>query len=120
MTASRQGLPAYVVAVTVVILVTLGVAFLVLLNIIAPILSIPVFLVPISVYMTFVGFKEPKGGDITPNYAYLLAWASVLLAVGSTWLVFIVSQNTVMAIMDILIIALVYVYIGWAKSRKTS
>ncbi len=119
MSVSRQGIPAYIVAVTVVILVTLGVAFLVLLNIIAPILSIPVSLVPISVYMTFVGFKEPKGGDITPNYAYLLAWAGVLLAVGSAWLVFIVSQNIVVAIMDILIVALVYVYLNWAKSRKT-
>lgn len=101
---------------SVVILAVIAVSALLELHAIPLALSVPFFLVPVSVYTTIVGLRYRQTHHITQDYSYYFVWAAVMLAVGISWIVIYEKAGPVVGIISVLSIALGFVYLNKIKS----
>lgn len=102
--------------VSVVILVIISVSALLQLHAIPLVLSVPLFLVPVSIYTTIIGLKYKQAPHVTQDYSYYLTWAAIMLAIGTSWIVFYEKMGLVIGAIAVLSIALGYVYLNKIKS----
>jgi hypothetical protein len=105
-----------VISVTVIILVLISLGILIEVNVIPAIISLPLFLVLISIYTTIVGLRAKKVR--TPSHTYSLVWSGIMLSVGIAWLLLYRGLDIIMALISVLVIILVYVYLNHFKSRS--
>ena len=105
-----------ITTVTVIILVIIAVAALLQLHVIPFVLSIPLFLIPVSIYTTVIGLKNKRISHITQDYGYYLTWAGIMLAVGIGWIVLYENMGIVIGVIVVLSITLGYVYLNKIKS----
>jgi hypothetical protein len=105
-----------VITVTVIILILISLGMLMEVKVIPPTISLPLFLVLISIYMTILGLKSKLGR--TPSHTYNLVWAGIMLSIGIAWLLLYQGADIIMALISVLIIVLVYVYLNHFKSRS--
>ena len=101
---------------TVVILAIIAVAALLQSHVIPIILSIPLFLIPLSIYTTTIGLNKKKELHITQDYSYYFTWAGIMLAIGIGWIVIYENMGIVIGVISMLSIALGFVYLNKIKS----
>ncbi len=101
---------------TVVILAIIAVAALFQLHVIPLVLSIPLFLIPVSIYTTVIGLNKKKEFHITQDYSYYFTWAGIMLAIGIGLVVIYENMGIVIGVISVLSIALGYVYLNKIKS----
>ncbi len=94
----------------------IAVAALLQLHLVPLILTIPLFLIPVSVYTTVIGFKNVKERNMTQDYSYYFTWASIMMIVGIVWIVIDEKLGVIIGIISTLAVALCYVYLNRAKS----
>ena len=107
-----------IITASVVILAVIAVSALLELHAIPLALSVPLFLVPVSVYTTIVGFRYRQAPHITQDYSYHFVWAAVMLAVGVLWIALYEKVGIVIGVISVLSIALGYVYLNKIKSAR--
>ena len=107
-----------IITASVVILAVIAVSALLELHAIPLALSVPLFLVPVSVYTTIVGFRYRQAPHITQDYSYHFVWAAVMLAVGVLWIALYEKMGIVIGVIAVLSIVLGYVYLNKIKSSK--
>jgi len=107
-----------IITASVVILAVIAVSALLELHAIPLALSVPLFLVPVSVYTTIVGFRYRQAPHITQDYSYHFVWAAVMLAVGVLWIALYEKLGMVIGVIAVLSIALGYVYLNKIKSTR--
>jgi len=107
-----------IITASVVILAVIAVSVLFELHAIPLALSVPLFLVPVSVYTTIVGFRYRQAPHITQDYSYHFVWAAVMLAVGVLWIALYEKLGMVIGVIAVLSIALGYVYLNKIKSTR--
>ena len=107
-----------IITASVVILAVIAVSALLELHAIPLALSVPLFLVPVSVYTTIVGFRYRQAPHITQDYSYHFVWAAVMLAVGVLWIALYEKMGIVIGVIAVLSIALGYVYLNKIKSTR--
>ncbi|MGI0086477.1 MAG: hypothetical protein ACREBI_00745 [Nitrosotalea sp.] len=105
-----------VTTATVLMLDAIAVAALLQLHLVPLILTIPLFLIPVSVYTTVIGFKNVKERNMTQDYSYYFTWASIMMIVGIVWIVIDEKLGVIIGIISTLAVALCYVYLNRAKS----
>lgn len=105
-----------ITTVTVVMLTIIAVAALLQLHVIPLVLSVPLFLIPVSIYTTVVGLKNKHEPHITQDHGYHLTWAGIMLAVGIGWIVLYENMGVMIGVIAILSIALGYIYLNKIKT----
>lgn len=106
-----------ITTVTVVLLSVIAAAVLLQLSIVPLILTVPVFLIPVSVYTTNIGLSSRKQPHTTQDYSYYLTWAAIMLAIGIEWIILYEKMDIAIGVITGLAIALGYVYLNRFKSR---
>ena len=107
-----------IITASVAIFAVIAVFALLELHAIPLALSVPLFLVPVSVYTTIVGFRYRQAPHITQDYSYHFVWAAVMLAVGVLWIALYEKLGIVIGVIAVLSIALGYVYLNKIKSTR--
>jgi hypothetical protein len=107
-----------ILTTSVIILAIIAVAALLQLRAIPLVLSVPLFLVPVSIYTTIVGLKYKQVPHVTQNYSYYLTLAAIMLAAGIGWILLYENMGLVIVIISVLSIALGYVYLNKIKSSR--
>ncbi|MGI0072612.1 MAG: hypothetical protein ACREA3_02225 [Nitrosotalea sp.] len=110
--------PNTITTVTVVLLAIIAVAALLQLRIIPPVLSVPLFLIPIAIYTTIIGLKSKHEPHKTQNHSYHFTWAGIMLAIGIGWIILYEGMGATIGAIVVLSIALGYVYLNKIKSSK--
>ncbi|MGI0101617.1 MAG: hypothetical protein ACREA7_03360 [Nitrosotalea sp.] len=105
-----------VTTATVLMLDAIVVAVLLQLHLVPLILTIPLFLIPVSIYTTVIGFKNVKERSMTQDYGYYFTWASIMMIVGIVWIVIDEKLGVIIGIISTLAVVLCYVYLNRAKS----
>ncbi|SMH71245.1 hypothetical protein [Candidatus Nitrosotalea okcheonensis] len=105
-----------ITTITLVILVIIAVAALLQLHLIPLVLSIPLFLIPVSIYTTVLGLRNKQKPYATSDHDYYFTWAGIMLAVGIGWIVLYEKMGVVIGVISILSIVLGYVYLNKIKS----
>jgi hypothetical protein len=107
-----------IITASVVIFAVIAVFALLELHAIPLALSVPLFLVPVSIYTTIVGFRYEQAPHITQDYSYDFVWAAVMLAVGVLWIALYEKMGIVIGVIVVLSIVLGYVYLNKIKSSR--
>ncbi len=98
----------------------MAVAILLQLKTIPLVLTFPLFLIPIGIYTTIIGFKSRRELHKTEGHGYYFTWAGIMLAVGIGWVVLYEGLGVIMGIIMVLAIALGFVYLNKIKSSIIS
>lgn len=109
-------IPSTRTTATVVMLAIIAVAALLQLHVIPLVLTVPLFLVPLSIYVTMLGLKNRQRPHITQNYSYYFTWGGIMVAVGVGWITLYENMGVIIGAIAILSIALAYVYLNKIKS----
>jgi hypothetical protein len=107
-----------IATVTVVLLAIIASTALLQLHVIPFILSIPVFLIPVSVYTTIIGLNSKKESRMTQDHSYYFTWAAIMLTIGAEWILLYEKFGITIGVIDGLAIALGYVYLNRFKSLR--
>ncbi|MGB6464393.1 MAG: hypothetical protein WA799_07150 [Nitrosotalea sp.] len=105
-----------ILTTSVMIFSIIAVSALVQLHAIPLVLSVPLFLVPVSIYTTIVGLKYKHVPHLTQDYGYYFTWAAIMLAVGILWIALYEKMGIIIGVIAVLSIALGYVYLNKIKS----
>ena len=105
-----------ILTASVVILVIISVSALLQLHAIPLVLSVPLFLVPVSIYATIIGLKYKPMPHLTPDHSYYLTWAAIMLAGGISGIVLYEKMGLVIVAIAVLSVALGYIYLNKIKS----
>lgn len=97
-------------------LVIITVAALLQLKAVPLVLTFPLFLIPIGIYTTTIGFTSRKEPHKTEDHSYYFTWAGIILAVGIGWIVFYEGFGVIIGIISVLSITLGFVYLSKIKS----
>lgn len=112
--------PNTTTTVTVVILAIIAVAALLQLHTIQLVLSFPLFLIPVAIYTTIIGFRSKQEPHKTQDYSYHFEWAGIMLAVGIGWVILYFGMGIIIGAISVLSVALGYVYLDKLKSSLTN
>ncbi len=105
-----------ILTASVVIPAIIAVSVLLELHAIPLVLSVPLFLVPLSVYTTIVGLRYKQVSHLTQDYTYYFTWAAVMLSVGISWILLYEKTGIIIGVIAVLSIVLGYVYLNKMKS----
>jgi hypothetical protein len=105
-----------ILTASVVILAIIAVSALLELHAIPLVLSVPLFLVPVSIYTTIVGLKYKQVPHLAQDYTYYFTWAAVMLSVGVSWILLYEKTGIIIGAIAVLSIVLGYVYLNKIKS----
>jgi hypothetical protein len=114
---SVYGKSTTITSVTIVLLSIIAAATLLEFNVIPLILTAPVFLIPVSGYITILGLNSKKGPHMTQDYSYHFTWAGILLVVGIEWIFLYEKIDVIVGVIAGLGVALGFVYLNRFKSR---
>lgn len=106
-----------ITSVTVVLVSIIAASILLEFNVIPLILTVPVFLIPVSVYVTIIGVNSKKGPHMTQDYSYHFTWAGIMLVVGIEWILLYEKSGVIIGVIAGLAITLGFVYLNRFKSR---
>ncbi len=109
-----------VTTVTVALLSIILTATLLELRIVPLILTLPVFLFPVSVYTSIIGLYDKKQPHLTHDYTYYFTWGAIMLVTGIEWILLYERMDITIEVIAGLSIALGYVYLNKFKSRTIS
>ncbi|MDE1861937.1 MAG: hypothetical protein KGI33_03385 [Thaumarchaeota archaeon] len=103
-------------AVTVVAASVVAVAMLLWAHTIPAIVAFPLFLIPVSAYVTVLGVRarHVKRGETSHTYHFI--WAAVMMVVGAGWIVLYEGAGPIIGAVVMICIALGYLYLDKAKS----
>ncbi len=107
-----------ILTASVVILAIIAVSAMLELHAIPLALSVPLFLVPVSVYTTIVGLRYKQAPRLTQDYTYYFTWAAVMLSVGVSWILLYEKTGMIIGVIAVLSIVLGYVYLNKIKSSR--
>lgn len=108
--------PSSIITATIVILCIIVIAALLQFHVIPTLLLIPIFLIPVSLYTTILGFMSKKEIHMTQDYSYYFSWAGIMMAVGIGWIVLYEKMDLIFGVIAIFSIVLAYVYMNKIKS----
>lgn len=106
------------VTVAVVVGSAIVVLLLLLFNVIPSLLAFPIFLLPISLYLVIMAAGNVSSEKMT--HTYYLVWSGVAMAILVPWLTVYIFPNLVLALVEVLVIFLVYYYLNRFLSSAES
>jgi hypothetical protein len=92
-------------------------AILLQLHLIPFILTLPIFLLPVSAYITIIGINSTKERKMTQDYSYYFTWAAIMFVVGIEWILLYEKIGVIIGVIAGLVVALGFVYLNKFKSR---
>lgn len=87
------------------------------LHVIPLILTVPIFLIPISIYITIIGLYSKKEHSITQDYGYYFTWAGIMLAACIEWILLYDKMGIIFGVIAGLAVAIGFVYLNRFKSK---
>ena len=105
---------------TVVILAVTCIAVLLQLRMIQPVLAFPLFLLPLSGYLTAVGIARHREERREQAHSYNFVWAGIMAAAGACWIVLYEGQGPIMGAITVLMVSLGYIYLDRLKSSRAN